>query len=459
MRKDLGFMAFKMTLTVLGFIFFTRAEAQPKTHDQTKVSSVPDAGTEARAPIKIHPLQDEALKKLQDLISCTPSQQNLNDETLSLSIKESVKASAIKFLAQQSMGIKKEVKEETLSLQEINGILKNEKLARYFFELFSKLSKSSKEYIDKSLDLDNKQKAAQEIIDNLHIKEPSLSKALSEAAQEVKTQTPKSVSACKTKKTNLAKEIKEAEEELKVAEKTAREAVTDPSRRETANKELDSRKARLEALKKTHLLEEAQNLSQAIKEKSEISEELSKKIPVKKDLSPQEIVDLKIKSEELPNKEKAFDTAQKNYRSANKDYEDALKADSKIDLKNTNIPMLKEQAEKELVKAKQEFDDSKNADKNLKDMQRYALTLRLVEDDFNVLKESPGSPKAQETLKYLEKKSPSLFKDGKIKMSSSEDIVEIKKNLLEKWTQESWYKRAYNACKKMACEVLKWYTD
>ena len=121
--------------------------------------------------------------------------------------------------------------------------------------------------------------------------------------------------------------------------------------------------------------------------------------------------------------------------------------------------MLKEQAEKELVKAKQEFDDSKNADKNLKDMQRYALTLRLVEDDFNVLKESPGSPKAQETLKYLEKKSPSLFKDGKIKMSSSEDIVEIKKNLLEKWTQESWYKRAYNACKKMACEVLKWYTD
>ncbi len=454
-------MAFKTTLTVLSFVFFTKAEAQPKLHDPNKISSVEAAGSEVREPIKVHPLQDEALKKLQELIACSPSQQNLNDETLSLSIKESVKTSAIKFLAQQSEAMAKRVKEKNLSLQEINGILKNEKLASYFYKVFSKLSESelSDEYIDKSISLSNKQKAAQEIFDTLHTKGTSISKALSEAAQEVKTQTPKSISACKIKTQNLSKEIKETDALLKQAIKNAQAAVNDPSQRDAANKELDFQKTKLESLKKTHRLEEARNLSQAINQKSEISEELSKKLVVKKDLSPGEIVELKIKSEDLPNKEKAFDTAQKNYRLASKAYEDALKADSKIDLKDTNIPTLKEQAEKELVKAKQEFDASKNADKNLKDMQRYALTLRLIDDDFNVLKESPGSPKTQETLKYLEKKSPSLFKDGKIKMSSSEDIVEIKKTLLEKWTQESWYKRAYNACKKMACEVLNWYTD
>lgn len=461
MKKGLGFLSLKVLLALLSFIFFTELEAQPKSHDPNKISSVGLTGSEARESIKVHPLQDEALKKLQELIACSPSQQNLNEEILSAQIKDSLKGAAAKFLDQQSDDLSKRSKEKALSLQELTGILKNEKLASYFYKVFSKLSESesSDEYLDKSISLSNKQKAAQEIFDKIHKKDSPITKALLEAVQEVKAQTPKSISACKTKTKNLSKEIEETAARLKEAEKIAREAVTDPSKRDAANKNLDFLKAKLESLKKTQLLEEAQNLSQAIKEKSEISEELSKKIPINKNLSPEEIADLKIKSEELANKEKVFNEAQKNYRSASKAYEEALKPDSKVDIKDTNLSALREKADKELVKAKEEYDASKNADKSLKDMQRYALISRLVDDEFKVLKENPGSPNGQETLKYLEKKAPSLFRDGKIKMSSSEDITEIKKTLLEKWTQESWYKRAYKACKKMACDVLNWYTD
>jgi hypothetical protein len=465
MKKGFCFFDLKVTLILLGFIFFVKAEAINKNPDPSKISPVHSSSeqkpSEFREPIKVHRLQDEALKKLQELIACSPSQQNLNEETLKSQIKESLSSPATKFIDQQSDDMSKKTKEKPLSIQELKGILKNEKLANYFYEVFTKLSDSKliDDYLDRSIKLSDKQKAAQAIFDELHKKESSLSKALSEAAQEIKTQTPKSISGCKTKTKNLAKEIEEAKIKLKEAEKKAREAVIDPSRRETANNELDFHKARLESLQKTQRLEEARNLSQAINQTSEISEELSKKISIKKDLSPEEITDLSIKSEDLPNKEKVFNEAQKNYRSVSKVYDDALKADSKIDLKDTNIPYMKEQAEKELIKAKGEYDISKNADKKLKDMQRYALISKLVDDDFNILKENPGSAKAQETLKYLEKKSPSLFKDGKIRMSSNDDVKEIKKNLLEKWTQESWYKRAYNACKKMACEVLNWYTD
>ena len=112
---------FKQNILFLGIITSLQMKAV-ESHE--KNSAFPEAN-EKREPIKVQPLQNEALKKLQELIACSSDQKDLSIEALSSKIKEALKSSASKFLDQQSQKtIPENEKESPLSIDDLEKILK-----------------------------------------------------------------------------------------------------------------------------------------------------------------------------------------------------------------------------------------------------------------------------------------------------------------------------------------------
>ena len=129
---------FKQNILFLGIIASLQMKAEitsdSKSHNSDKTSSFSEVN-ETREAIKVQPLQNEALKKLQELIACSSDQKDLSIEALSSKIKEALKPSASKFLYQYvDITIKNiEIPKDS---GELKNVLKNEKLSLYFNKIF-----------------------------------------------------------------------------------------------------------------------------------------------------------------------------------------------------------------------------------------------------------------------------------------------------------------------------------
>ena len=449
---------FKQNILFLGIIASLQMKAEitslPKSHNSDKTSAFSEI-TEKREAIKVQPLQNEVLKKLQELIACSSDQKDLSVEALSSKIKEALKPSASKFLDQQSQKtIPENEKESPLSIDDLEKILKNKKLSSYFNKAFNKLSENQTAQDYRSILIsypENPIKNAQdEIFEKIHKKGPSISKVLTEAAQEIKASSQKNQFVCEAKTKDLEIKILQKEKELKEAEKAVKEAATDRTNRDVAGKTYDTTKAKLEDLKKEAELNKAKILLQSVKQPSEIKEELLKKFPIKEDISPEQVVDMKFKSEDIKNKETKLKKAQKEYTVANEFFTNATKPNSDTDLKNSNILENRNKAESVLTQAKKEFDEAQVSRKELGDLEKYASTIKSIEESFQELVLNPDSKSSQEVLKYIKKKAPSLLdREGKIKYATSDEIKEVKKVLLEKLTEKSLMEKATEGAKDL----------
>ncbi len=438
------FSLFKQNLGFMGLILSLQIKAdnkpfEPKTHNPNKTSSFSEFA-ETRDPIKIQPLQNEALKKLQEIIACSSGQKDVSNEALSSKIKEALKPVALKFL-DQHVDITIKHKEIPKDISEIKNVLKSEKLSIYFNKIFLKLSEEQTidTYLKKATGYVDKGAVASNFFEGIHTQEnSSISKTLTEAAQEIKANSQKNKFVCETEMKSLEVEILKQQKELEKAEKAVKEAATDKSKRESTGKTYDIAKAKLEDLKKEAELNEAKILLQSVNQSSEIKEELLKKFPIKEDISPEQVVDMKFKSEDIKNKEIKLKKAQKEYELVNNFFTNATKPNSEIDLKNSNILENKKNAELALKQAKTEFDEAKSARNEIENLKKYSSAIKSIEDSFHDLVFKSESKSAQETLKYIKKKAPSLLdREGKIKYATSDEIKEVKKVLLEKLSEKS----------------------
>ncbi len=447
---------FKQSLGFLGIIASLQMKAEttslPKSHNPNKTSAFSEI-TEKREAIKVQPLQNEVLKKLQELIACSSDQKDLSVEALSSKIKEALKPSASKFLDQQSQKtIPENEKESPLSIDDLDKILKNKKLSSYFNKAFNKLSENqtAQDYRSILISYPAIKNAQDEIFEKIHKKDPSISKALTEAAQEIKASSQKNQFICEAKTKDLDVKILQKEKELKEAEKAAKEAATDTSKRESTGKAFDATKIELEKLKKEADINKAKILLQSVNQPSEISEELLKKFPIKKDITPEQVLDMKLKSEDIKNKETKLKKAQKEYNAANEFFTNATKPNSDTDLKNSNIIDIRNKAESVLTQAKIEFEDAKSARNEIENLKEYSSAIKSIQDSFRDLALKPESKSSQEVLKYIKKKAPSLLdRDGKIKCATSDEIKEVKKVLLEKLTEKSLMEKATEGAKDL----------
>ncbi|MEI7441873.1 MAG: hypothetical protein WCK43_09650, partial [bacterium] len=384
---------FKQSLGFLGLIFSFQMKAEitslPKSHEKT--SAIPEVN-EKREPIKIQPLQNEALKKLQELIACSSDQKDLSVEALISKIKEALKPSGLKFLNEcADIGIKN--KETPKDIGELKNILKSEKLSLYFNEIFKKISDdvTKDTYLEKSTGCLDKSGVASKLFESIHEKDPLISKALTEAAQEIKASSQKNQFVCEAKTKDLEIKILQKEKELKEAEKAVKEAATDRTNRDVAGKTYDTTKAKLEDLKKEAELNKAKILLQSVNQPSEISEELSKKFPIKKDITPEQVLDMKAKIKDLKNKENKLEKAQKEYDKINEIFTNATKPTSDTNITKTNIPDLKKEAEAVLTQAKKEFVEAKSARNEIENLEKYSSAIKSIEDSFQELILKPDS--------------------------------------------------------------------
>ena len=436
---------FKQNILFLGIIASLQMKAV-ESHEKT--SAFPKV-TEIREPIKVQPLQDEALKKLQELIACSSDQKDLSVEALSSKIKEALKPSASKFLYQYVDITIKNI-EIPKDIGELKNVLKNEKLSLYFNKIFLNLyeEQTKDTYLKKATLYLDKGVAASKLFESIHKEDLSISKALTEAAQEIKSSSQKNQFVCEAKTKDLEIKILQKEKELKEAEKAVKEAATDRTNRDVVGKTYDTTKAKLEDLKKEAELNKAKILLQSVKQPSEIKEELLKKFPIKEDISPEQVVDMKFKSEDIKNKESKLKKAQKEYTVANEFFTNATKPNSDTDLKNSNILENRNKAESALTQAKKEFDEAQNARNEIENLEKHAATIKNIEESFQELILKPESKNSQEALKYIKKNAPSLLdRDGKIKYATSDEIKELKKVLLEKLSEKSLMEKATEGAK------------
>lgn len=455
----------KQNILFLGIIASLQIKAQipsdSKSHNPNKTSAFSEI-TEKREAIKAQPLQNEVLKKLQELIACSSDQKNLSVEGLSSKIKEALKPSASKFLDQQSQKtIPENEKESPLSIDDLDKILKNKKLSSYFNKVFNKLSENQTAHdyriIRISYPKNPIENAQGEIFEKIHNEDLSTSKVLTEAAQEIKASSQKNQFVCEATNNALKIEILQTEEKLKVAEKAVKEAAKDKSKRERTGEAYDATKTKLEGLKKEAELNEAKILLQSVKQPSEIEEGLLKKFPIKKDISPEQVLDMKAKIKDLKNKENELKKAQEEYNKKNESFTNSTKPNSDIDITETNIPDLKKAAEAVLTQAQKEYREAQSARKELGNLEKYSSATKSIEESYQELVLNPESKKSQESLKYIKKNAPSLLdRDGKIKYATSDEIKEVKKVLLEKLSEKSLMEKATEGAKEL---LLKFRYD
>ncbi len=442
---------FKQNILFLGIIASLQMKAV-ESHEKTP--AFPKV-TEIGEPIKVQPLQDEALKKLQELIACSSDQKDLSVEALSSKIKEALKPSASKFLYQYvDITIKNiEIPKDS---GELKNVLKNEKLSLYFNKIFLNLyeEQTKDTYLKKATFYLDKGVAASKLFESIHKEDLSISKALTEAAQEIKASSQKNQFVCEAKTKDLEIKILQKEEELRKT-KELKNASTNDNLKVT-EQTLNIREAELEKLKKEAELNKAKTLLQSVKQPSEIREELLKKFPIKEDISPEQVLDMKAKSEDIKNKEITLEKAQKKYNVENESFKNATKPNSDTDLKNSNILENKKNAELALTQAQKEYRDAKTARNEIENVENYASAIKSIETSFQEIVLNPESKSSQEVLKYIKKKAPLLLdKEGKIKYANSDQIKELKKVLLEKLSEKSLMEKAIEGAK----DFLKFRND
>ena len=445
---------FKQSILFLGIIASLQMKAEITSHSKSheKTSAIPEVN-EKREPIKVQPLQNEALKKLQELIACSSDQKDLSIEALSSKIKEALKSSASKFLYQYVDITIKNI-EIPKDIGELKNVLKHEKLSLYFNKIFLNLyeEQTKDTYLKKATLYLDKGVAASKLFESIHKEDLSISKALTEAAQEIKSSSQKNQFVCEAKTKDLEIKILQKEKELKKT-KDLENASTNDNLKETEQTR-NKREAELEKLKKEAELNKAKTLLQSVNQPSEIREELLKKFPIKKDLSPEQVVDMKLKSEGIKNKEITLEKAQKKYNVENESFKNATKPNSPIKLEDSEKN--KNEAQSALTKAKKEFDEAKSARNEIENLEKYSSAIKSIEDSFQELILKPESKNSQEALKYIKKNAPSLLdRDGKIKYANSDQIKEVKKILLEKLSEKSLMEKAIEGAK----DFLKFRND
>lgn len=437
----------------LGLIFInSKLNAENNSgHNPQKASSPYTSEANQTSLHQSHPLQNEALKKLLALSICSSPEKTLSVEDVNSKIKASLKSNAGKFFESHHIDITTPNKEKPLAILELKENLKNEKLAHYFSKVFSKLYETevANYYFNKNIGRSQKI-SPEDLFDKIHQEYPEISKALQEAAQDM-LKKANTVPACKEPPKTLEGKTKEIENKLEDARKELRN--TPVSESTGISQKIDLSLQELQSLKK--IKESSQKLFDQINKETPISTELLKETQLaKKDMTFENIADLKIKHQDLSQKEEAFKKSEKNYNLANLKYKDAVKKASGVNIEQTEVHKNLNEARKLFEDSKKELEVAQKAEKNLNEIEKYAYLLASIDSDFKSITEDPGSKSGQENLKYLKDKAGVLFQDGKLKMGNPEEIRDVKKALLKKYTEKGLIQRCFEGvCKFFSGEA------